>query len=128
MRITLCALMSVGFSIVTSSVTHAEPLDVPIIERSSDGLDTCGLAEVHGLKVGGDGFLAVRSGPGTKYRKIDELRNGNQIWVFETRGNWQGIIYGRDLVECSPVSEDRILPHEGEKGWVHGKWVRGLAG
>ena len=49
-------------------------LDVPITEEGGDGqMANCSSSTVYGLEAGEDGFLAVRSGPGTQYRKIDEL-------------------------------------------------------
>ncbi len=36
----------------------------------------------------GNGFLAVRSGPGTGYTQIGELYLGDEIAVWERQGNW----------------------------------------
>ncbi|MGQ0563831.1 MAG: SH3 domain-containing protein, partial [Gemmobacter sp.] len=49
---------------------------------------------VTGLDPNGDNFLAVRSGPGTEYRKIDELHTGDQVRTCDLRGNWVGVYYG----------------------------------
>lgn len=107
---------------------HAGELDVPVMERASDGLDTCSFGQVTGLKAGGDGFLAVRSGPSTRFRKIDEIYNGDKVWLFEQRGKWIGIVYGISELGCDPVDHDRIVPHRGKKGWVHENWIIVLAG
>lgn len=107
---------------------HAQGLDVPVIEKSSGDLDTCGYGQVTGLKSWGDGFLAVRSGPSSKYKKLDELHNGDQVWMFEQRGNWIGIAYAARDLECSPIPADRILNKPGKKGWVHKNWIRLIAG
>ena len=98
------------------------------MEIASGDLDTCAYGKVDGLKADGDGFLAVRSGPGTNFNKIDELHNGDEVWLFEWKGNWIGVVYGTDELSCSPISADREVPYEGQKGWVHKNWVKLLAG
>ncbi|EDQ34128.1 Bacterial SH3 domain protein [Hoeflea phototrophica DFL-43] len=107
---------------------NAQSLDVPVMEYASDDLDTCALGEVFGLKSDGDGFLAVRSGPGSDFAKLDEIHNGDRVWLFEQRGDWIGILYGANEVSCSPIKKDRIVPYPGKKGWVHQKWIAVIAG
>lgn len=101
---------------------------MPIIEKADEDLDTCALGEVHGLKKDGDGFLAVRTGPGTANQQIDHVINGDRVWVFNQSGEWYGVVYGVDEVDCSPVEEDVPVRAEGKKGWVHSRWVRIIAG
>ena len=119
------SIFSLSFAI---SFAEAEPLDVEIIEQASDDLDTCSLGQVAGLKVDGDGFLAVRSGPSSKYEQIDELYNGNKVWLFEERNGWYGVIYGVEELSCSPIRKNRPLRLKGKKGWIYGKFVRVVAG
>jgi hypothetical protein len=48
----------------------------PVIIQASDNSDACvsdGI--VHGLDPSGDGFLAVKAGPGLRYNRIDKLYN-----------------------------------------------------
>lgn len=106
----------------------AEDLVLPIIEQANDDLDTCALAEIHGLKPGGDGFLAVRAAPGTSYEQLDDLKNGDRVWVFQQIGDWLGIVYGSNTIACGPIAADRPAPFAGKKGWVHQNWVRIIAG
>ncbi|MEM7428067.1 MAG: SH3 domain-containing protein [Pseudomonadota bacterium] len=106
----------------------AQQLDVTVMERTQGDLDTCAQGEVRGLKADGDGFLAVRSGPSTKYRKIDELINGNKVWLFDQKGPWVGIVYGVPDVDCSPIAKDRPVPYPAMKGWVHENWIGVTAG
>lgn len=113
----------------------ANKLDVPIIEKGDyDGvssaeieeiLPTCTSSTVSGLSK--DGFLAVRSGPGSQYRKLAELHNGDVVYVFDHKGKWNGIVYGElSADEClSPKTRPVTHPN---KGWVHGKWLKDLAG
>lgn len=106
----------------------AQSLDVPVMEHASDDLDTCALGQVTGLRADGDGFLAVRSGPASSYPKLDELENGDKVWLFDQKGKWIGIVYGTEELSCSPISQDRPVPHNGKKGWVHENWIEVIAG
>jgi len=124
----------IGGCLLTLSVLAlANELDVPIIEHGDydgvpdseiqDILPTCGLSRVVGLDPAGDGFLAVRSGPGTQYRKLAELHNGDNVLVFDHKGKWSGVVYGdTSSVDCiSPRT--RPIPYP-RKGWVHSNWLK----
>lgn len=118
-------------AVLTSSAVNdsqAQELDVPVIEHASDDLDTCSYGQVTGLKEDGDGFLAVRSGPGSDFTKLDELHNEDKVWLFEQTGEWIGIVYDTNELSCSPIFIDREVPYEGKKGWVHQNWIEVLAG
>jgi Bacterial SH3 domain len=105
----------------------AADLDVPILEQGGDGqAANCASSVVAGLSAGGDGFLAVRSGPGTGYRKLDELYNGDVVIVFAQQGPWYGVVYRTARVTCASTT-DRAIQYP-NKGWVHGKWLKPLAG
>lgn len=114
--------------VVFASSAFAVDLEVPIVEHMIEDLDICALAQVKGLKANGDGFLAVRTGSDTNYKKIDELHNGDRIWVFDQKGKWLGIVYDAPNLGCGPIESDRLVPYEGKKGWVHENWVEYLAG
>lgn len=114
--------------IAFSAPVQAQELDVEVMERADDGLDTCAFGQVSGLKSDGDGFLAVRTGPASSHEKIDELKNYDKIWLFEENNGWYGVVYGVDELTCSPVETDRPVQTDGKKGWVFGKWVEVLAG
>jgi len=51
--------------------------------------------------------LNVRTGPGTKYRKMAKVKYGQKFLAFEKRGNWRKIKLGN-----------------GQVGWVHIKYIR----
>jgi hypothetical protein len=100
-------------------------LDVAIHEQGGDGqMASCASSRVSGLKQGG--YLTVRSGPGTTYRKLDELRNGETVYVFEMQGPWAGIVYRTQGVSCA-ATQTRPVPHD-NTGWVHTDWLSDLAG
>ena len=69
-------LIMVWSVLLVGGFANAQDLDVEIMERADEGLDTCAFGQIAGLKADGDGFLAVRKGPGTNHEKIDELVNG----------------------------------------------------
>ena len=130
-RFRIFKFLSLAFLIscfIPLSFVQAQGLDVEIIERADADFDTCSLGQVTGLKVNGDGFLAVRSGPSSKFQKIDELYNGNKVWLFEERKGWYGVIYGVDELSCSPIKKSRPLRKKGKKGWIYGKFVKVIAG
>ncbi len=108
----------------------AQVLEVPIHEMAGDGqAATCGVSEIAGLKADGDGFLAVRSGPGGNYRKLAELHNGDRVTEIERRGKWVGIAYGDGKLDqpdlCANAGPRRRITGQGI-GWVHGNWVKYL--
>lgn len=111
-----------------SPIVVAQELDVPVMELADGTLDTCANGKIVGLKSDGDGFLAVRSGPAGSFSKIDELYNGDDVWLFERNGEWIGVIYDAIEITCSPIDSDRPVPHEGKQGWVHESWVELIAG
>ncbi|MCY0096031.1 SH3 domain-containing protein [Hoeflea ulvae] len=39
----------------------------------------------------GNGFLAVRTGPGSSYQQTGELYRGDEVSVYDRRGNWYAI-------------------------------------
>jgi Bacterial SH3 domain len=99
-RLTMCLLLVGGMA-------GAQQLDVPFHILEDDQAAGCLSAYVTGLDPNGDGFLAVRTGPGTGHRKIDEIHNGDLVRTCATSGAWVGIYYGKPR---------RV-------GWVHGKWL-----
>lgn len=121
-------IIIVLMGLLSVSMVTAETLEVPIIEQGIEGLDTCLLGKVVRLKAGGDGFLAVRTGPGSNFKKLGEVHNGDRVWVYEEKGQWFGIIYGEENPGCGPVEAKRRLPYKGKKGWVHNNWVDIIAG
>ncbi|WP_082444823.1 SH3 domain-containing protein [Roseibium aggregatum] len=106
-RLFCCLAIIVGYC---PSFAGAQTLDVPFNTYCPpDSEAACfGVATVMGLNPnGGDGFLAVRTGPGSDFRKIGEVYNGDRVGTYERRGNWYAISFGPD---------NRL-------GWVHGNWL-----
>jgi Bacterial SH3 domain len=93
--------------LLAGTMAEAQDLDVPFGIVEDDQAAGCLAAFVAGLDPNGDGFLAVRAGPGTNHRKIDELYNGDRVRTCARSGAWFGVYYGNPR---------RV-------GWVHGKWL-----
>jgi hypothetical protein len=87
----------------------AQRLDVPIVpycDQATTEAACSGVGTVMGLDPNGDGFLAVRTGPGTSFPMIDQLFNGERVTTINGQGNWLGVEY-----------------RGGRMGWVHGNWI-----
>ncbi len=90
-----------------------------------------GLAEIIGINKHGDGFVAIRSGPGSKYKiKKKVVRNGTEIIACDYVGKWIGILYKNDLsssgdCDTSSKSIQKRYPYKGpcQIGWVYKKYV-----
>jgi len=97
------------------------------------GADACGgWGKVKGLNPAGDGFLAVRSGPGVRNAMIDKIHNGQQIWFCDQKGSWIGIVYSQskntDCQVSSPIMPRKRYAGPCKSGWVHEKYVELTAG
>jgi hypothetical protein len=96
--------------------------------------DPCGNGVVMGLDPRGDGFLAVKAGPGLNYDRIDKLYNGAQVYICGSRGDWFAIVYDRAgewTAGCNVMSPwPRSMPYTGpcRWGWVHRRWIEVVAG
>lgn len=66
---------------------------------------------VKGLDPNGDGFLALRSGPSSKYNKIGQLKNGDAAFIRKCDGKW-----------CY-VENGAINNKEAKfRGWIYTAW------
>lgn len=118
--------------VVAIAGASAQPLDREIVLGGDHEYGACGvLGQVAGLDPRGDGFLAVRTGPGTRHREIDRIYNGQMVWICADSGPWYGVIYARGTIECG-VSDPWPVraPYTGpcRRGWVHSNWVVQVAG
>ena len=81
----------------------------------------CHSEYVGGLDPYGDNFLSVRSGPSSRYRRIDTLHTGDKVGVCEYRGSWKRIYYGTNG-SCS-IRNGEIIGRC-YSGWAYGKYLR----
>lgn len=95
-------------------------------------LDACGsVGEVHRLNPDGDNFLAVRSGPGSAHAMTDKLYSKAQVYICDENGAWVGIVYGPENADCgvtSPIADRQAYSGSCASGWVHGHYIKLIAG
>lgn len=73
---------------------------VPVYARGngdeSQALDACGSSgTVLGLDPNGDGWLAVKAGPGLDFARVDKLYNGQDVVICDQVGPWFGVVYSK---------------------------------
>jgi hypothetical protein len=123
---------------VKRSVAVSEPAStmapegrVPVVIEATPGSGAaCGKGVVFDLDPHGDGFLAVKSGPGLQFLRIDKLYNGEEVYLCAQSGPWYGIVYTREAQDCNvdrawPLSEPYTGPCR--HGWAHGRWIKAIA-
>ena len=110
---------------------------VPVRVGGDAKLDACVVGKVRGLNQSGDGFLAVRMGPGSKYPMIDRLYNDNEVFLCANHGEWRGIVYRKpaqaqdrkpDCKVSSPLPKRQPYKGPCESGWAHRNWLVLIAG
>jgi hypothetical protein len=77
-------LVLIGSALAHAATAQDAPIRprVPIIIGGDPSLDACGgNGVVVDLDPNGDGFLAVKSGPGLSHPRIDKLYNGEQVYI-----------------------------------------------
>jgi hypothetical protein len=107
-----------------------------IIGHSPEGYDPCAYGVVYNLDPKGDGFLAVKAGPGLHYARIDKLYNGKQVIICGDKGEWHAIVYtktrhGDNAMRYCNVEENwpKTLPYTGpcRSGWAHQRWIKQIS-
>lgn len=129
-----CAWMAVAsLAIAASANASAHPAavsEVPVHIGGEPGLDACG-SQGRIAKLRRGQFLAVRSGPGIRYRLIDRLGSGRELWLCELRSDWYGVVYSTSGEDCGVSSEQakRVI-YRGpcRAGWVSAHYVLLTAG
>ena len=101
------------------AVNAFQKTSVPVVVKGKT------IGNVRGISRNGDGFIAIRSGPGAKYKMIDKLyRNGKKVIIADKKGKWKGLVYGNG--NCgTDLSKKKGKAYEGfcKTGWVYGKYV-----
>lgn len=128
--------IALTLALLMTTAAEAQSKRVPVMVGGDDGVDACmSLGEVVGLNPKGDNFLAVRRGPGTKYKKIDEIHTGDEIFVCDEKGDWYGVVYpdlnedeDMDCEVSSPIEERDEYSGDCISGWVHSRYVEIIAG
>ena len=131
----LSFIAALSFLLLTIwSIAHAgNSKTVPVMVGGEADLDACGgVGKVSGLNPKGDGFLAVRSGPGEGYDMVDRIFNGQLFYACDEKGKWVGIVYSEsknaDCKVSSPIARRQVYRGPCKQGWVHSKFTRMIAG
>lgn len=127
---TFC-IATVAVALILFGLVEAKDM-VPLVLEGDELLDACsGVGEIGGLHSDGDGFVAVRAGPGKHYKMVDQLINGDRVYICRSRENWLGVVYskaGRNCQISSPVSKTQKYTGPCAWGWIYRKWVLPRAG
>lgn len=66
------------------------------------------LAELRMVNSPGDGYLNLRTGPGSDFRILRRMYHGERVDILERKGNWV-----------------RVYHHPtGARGWAYAKYLR----
>lgn len=115
----------------------AEDDSIPIVIGGNDVMDACpSVGAVKGLKIKGDGFLSVRSGPGSQFLERDRLLEGALFYMCDEKnsggGTWIGIVYSKKNTSTCGVTSaiEKVSVYKGpcKWGWINSKWVKVVAG
>jgi hypothetical protein len=123
MRLVLVAT-AIAFAASTALAAGPKyPPPKPVLYGGQNDIGCLTQGEVTGLNPRGDNFLAVRQGPGTKFRKIDEIHTGQSLYICDERGDWYGVVYsGEEGLDCEvtyPMEEREEYEGPCDSGWVH---------
>lgn len=108
--------------------------DRPVMVGGDPEYDACGsLGVVRGLKVGGDGFLALRSGPSANARMVDKLQEGDAVYLCENVSGWIGVVVypPNPMIDCDvshPITPRQPYSGPCKAGWVSEKFIEVVAG
>jgi hypothetical protein len=117
----------------TAAAAQYRPVVPVTILGARDGHEeiTCGTGVVRRLDPRGDGFLAVKAGPGLAFDRIDRLFNGDPVYICGQRGEWLAVVYTRARQDCNlERAWPRTMAYTGpcRSGWAHGRWITAVSG
>lgn len=121
-----------GAWVLLAASAAAEPPSSTPVGDIGAGSPCESIGKVRGLKLGGEGFLAVRAGPGSEHALLDKLGNGRRVYLCRGEGRWVSVLYpdpGSKDARCLGESAD-IGKYRGpcKSGWVHWAWIEIIAG
>ena len=128
-RLGILAALALG---CLPATTAAQSGRVPVIAGQICGYDACGsVGVVRGLDPRGDGFLAVRAGPGSAYAMLDKVYSDQLLNVCDDRGKWLGVVYSHESEDCgvsTPWPQPAAYTGPCRSGWVYRTYVKDFAG
>ncbi|WP_324133580.1 hypothetical protein [Bosea sp. (in: a-proteobacteria)] len=143
LALSIAALLLAAAGPSLAEVVAPEPVVVKSIVLDGKKIAPGGaVAEIVGLRKGGDGFVSVRSAPSTKAAELGRLVQGERVIAVLQKdwnsANFVGVIYLPDPKADTPLMEACRLPEappyfDGtytgpcRSGWVARRFVRVLA-
>ncbi len=103
--------------------------DAPSSKPSLKVPYTCNFARIKNLNSGS--FVVVRSGPGVRFRKIDRIRGGAEVYVCDERGDWLKVCYSAPDGPCGPTSSSGLDSRKTagcRTGWVLRELIEIISG
>lgn len=103
---------------------------VPVRYGGEVNYDACaGVASV--TRVNPGSALNVRAGPGPGFHVTARLRPDARVILCDEHDGWQGIVFAPDRRDCG--TGETVLPRRDyagpcRSGWVHGSYLRLIAG
>jgi uncharacterized protein YraI len=91
---------------------------------------TCNFAKVT-LSSGGPAHVSVRTGAGSKFRQIDKLDRGREVYICDESGDWFKIFYSGPDGPCGGNSEDGLDVGKTKgcrSGWIEKRWIDVISG
>jgi hypothetical protein len=90
----------------------------------------CNFAKVKDHLEEGD-YVTVRSGAGSKFRKIGRLHSGREVYICDERGDWFKVFYSSPDGPCGSGSNGGLDVQKTkgcQSGWVEKKWIDVISG
>jgi hypothetical protein len=125
----LCFFLLTWWTLASAATVE----NIPVNYGGDENTDACStLAQVANLSAAENEFLAVKSAPSLKAKRMDKIFKGQSLWICDENKDWYGIVYSRDeKQDCgvtSPVVKRKSYSGPCKSGWVHKKYVKPLAG
>lgn len=107
-----------------------------LVGKDGPDMDACGaVGKVFGLDREKDEQLVVRLAPHPAGSETDQLDSATLVWLCDTDGDWQGIVYPQgayqDLGDCrvsGPAAEPHSYAGPCKHGWVLARYLELVAG
>lgn len=141
------ALASLASAASAQTVPDQPVMLVPIVDGGKAIAPAASVAEITGLRKGGDGFVSVRGAPSTKAAEHDRLTLGHKVLAANPVDDWQkttfiGVIYvaakdgaaggleaacGIENPPAPTATARQAYSGPCKSGWVHKRFVKVLA-
>lgn len=98
--------------------------------QNTSNFYTCNSAKVE-LTSGQGNSVAVRVGPGHRFREIDKLGSGHRVYICDEQGDWFEIFYSGSDAPCGSSSDSGLDVRKAKgcrSGWVEKKWINVISG